>query len=66
MTLSKQEYDDIISDGTKEINENIVWEGHTNAQAREFRVDVQSEEGHPIFVKGWELFNLPYWQGMQW
>ena len=49
MTLSKDEFDDI----SKEVVGNIVWEGPSNARAREFRIDVQSEDGHPIFVKGW-------------
>ena len=53
MTLSQQEYDSIINDTTKAIVNDIVWEGGRNSPMREFRVDIDSEDGHPIFVKGW-------------
>ena len=53
MTLSNQEYEAIINDGTKRIVGDITWEGKPNAPAREFRVDVDSQTGHPIFIKGW-------------
>ena len=53
MILSQQEYDDIINDTTKVIAENIVWEGNPNSPAREFRSDIDSNEGYPIFIKGW-------------
>ena len=53
MTLSKQEYEAIISDDSKRIIGNIVWEGRRNAPSWEFRVDVDSESRHPIFIKGW-------------
>lgn len=53
MTLSRQEYAAIISDGTKHIAGDIDWVGHPNAPARQFRVDVDSEADHPIFIKGW-------------
>ena len=53
MTLSKQEYEAIISDNTKVIPGDIVWEGHPSSPAREFRIDIDSSEGYPIFVKGW-------------
>ena len=53
MTLSKEEYDTIIADGTKRIDGDLAWEGRTNAPTREFRVDIESEAGHPLFIKGW-------------
>ena len=53
MTLSQQEYDAIISDPTKIIRENIRWEGNSNSTRREIRIDIESDEGHPIFLKGW-------------
>lgn len=53
MPLSQEEYDAIIGDSTKVISENIVWEGSSHSPARQFRVDIDSDEGHPIFVKGW-------------
>ena len=53
MILSQQEYDAIINDTTKVIRENILWEGHPNSTRREFRIDVESGDGYPIFLKGW-------------
>ena len=53
MTLSQQEFEDIINDGTKIIADDIKWEGSNNAPTREFRVAVESDAGYPIFVKGW-------------
>ena len=53
MSLSQQDYDAIIDDDTKVIAENIVWEGNPNSPTREFRVDVDSDRGYSIFVKGW-------------
>ena len=53
MPLTQQEYDAIMADGTKAIDGNIVWEGHFNSPAREFRIDIESNEGYPIFIKGW-------------
>lgn len=53
MTLSQQEYNTIISDPTKVIHEDILWEGHPSSSRREFRIEVESEEGYPIFLKGW-------------
>ena len=53
MTLSQQEYDAIINDTTKVIVDDIVWEGGRNSPMREFRVNIDSEDSHPIFVKGW-------------
>ena len=53
MTLSQQEYDDIIADRSKRIDDNIVWGDIQNSSAREFRIDIDSDQGHPIFLKGW-------------
>lgn len=53
MPLSADEYRDIIADDTKRIVGDIAWEGRTTALRRWFRVDVDSESGHPLFVKGW-------------
>ena len=53
MPLIQQEYDAIIDDDTKVIAENIVWEGDSNSSTRKFRAEVDSAEGHPIFVDGW-------------
>ena len=53
MTLSEREYHAIIHDSSKVIVGEIVWEGVRHSPARKFRVDVVSEEEHPIFVNGW-------------
>lgn len=53
MTLSQQEYNAIIDDDTKVIAEDIAWQPRSNSPAREFRIDIDSDEGYPIFVKGW-------------
>ena len=53
MVISQQEYDAIISDDSKVIGGNIVWEGGPNSPTREFRIDIESDEGYPIFIKGW-------------
>lgn len=53
MTLSQQEYDAIINDTTKVINEDIEWEGSVNSPTRRFRVEIESDDEHPIFLDGW-------------
>ena len=53
MPLSQQEFDAIIADDTKVIWGNIVLEGGPNSPTREFRIDIESDEGYPIFIKGW-------------
>ena len=53
MTLSQKEYDAIINDTSKVIREDISWEGHINSSRREFRKEIESDEGYPIFLKGW-------------
>ena len=53
MTLGQQEYEAIINDPHKVIREIIHWAGNPNSTRREFKVDVESDEGYPIFVKGW-------------
>ena len=57
MVLSRDDYNAIINDDSKTIAEDIVWERASSSPAREFRIDIDSSEGYPIFVKGW--FN-PY------
>lgn len=53
MTLSQQEYAAIIDDTSKLIREDIVWEDPANSNRREFRIEIESDEGYPIFLKGW-------------
>ena len=53
MTLNNQEYEGIINDTNKAIDEDIAWEGPLRSPTREFRVDIDSDDEYPIFVKGW-------------
>ena len=53
MPLSADEYRAIIADDTKRIVGDIVWEGGPTALHRRFRVEVDSESGHSLFIKGW-------------
>ena len=52
--VTQQEIDEILSDGTKVVYEDIIWKNdddHSPAQV--FRVNVDSSSGHPIFINGW-------------
>ena len=51
--MTQQEVEAILSDDTKEISENIIWRDDDHPAAKGFRVAVNSELGHPIFVSGW-------------
>ena len=53
MILSQQEYDAIISDETKIITGDIIWDGNPNSPTRRFRIDIDSNVGQPLFVDGW-------------
>lgn len=53
MSLSKEEYEAILNDDTKVVAGDIEWEGPQRSPARQFRIDIDSDEGYPIFVKGW-------------
>lgn len=53
MTLSQQEFKAIISDETKRIERDIVWVSEQNPSAMSFRIDIDSDEGYPLFLKGW-------------
>ena len=53
MVLSQNEYEAIINDDSKTIREDIIWEARSSSPAREFRIDIDSSDDIPIFVKGW-------------
>ncbi len=53
MPLSGEEYEAIINDNTKVVAGDIEWEGPSRSPTRQFRIDIDSDEGYPIFVKGW-------------
>lgn len=54
MTLSQGEYQAIIDDQSKVITADIVWRRSRQIlSAMEFRVNINNEEGYPIFLRGW-------------
>ena len=54
MTMTQEEFEAIIADDTKEVSENIVWvDDQDHSSAQEFRAEVNSVTGHPIFIRGW-------------
>ena len=52
MTLSQGEFEAIIDDPSKGIATDIVWRRSHIYRAREFKVDINTEEGYPIFLRG--------------
>ena len=52
MSLNQEDYDAIIGN-PKVILGDIMWEGASASPSRQFRVDIESCEDYPIFLKGW-------------
>ena len=53
MALSNTEFETILSDTTKHIEAPISWqEDEDHSPAVEFRAEVQSDTGWPLFVRG--------------
>ena len=53
MPLTDGEFAAILSDDTKHIEADLTWaEDEDHSPAVEFRVDVESTNGWPLFVKG--------------
>jgi hypothetical protein len=53
MTLTQVEFEALIADISKEIEGDIVWvEDEDHSPAMEFRVEVRSMAGYPLFVRG--------------
>ncbi len=53
MTFSNAEFEALIGDGTKRIGADIAWrEDEDHSPSVEFRVEVQSDAGWPLFVRG--------------
>ena len=51
--LLQPEFEELIADTTKQIEVNISWnEDEDHSPAVEFRVEVTSNAGYPLFVKG--------------
>ena len=51
MTLSQQEYQNIIDDNTKIILEDILWETVPHTSGQRFRAEIQSD--YPLSMSGW-------------
>jgi hypothetical protein len=53
MTLTNTEFEVILSDDTKRIDGDITWqEDEDHSPSVEFRMEVQSSNGWPLFVRG--------------
>lgn len=53
MAFSESECDTILSDTTKRIEGNIAWaEDEDHSPSLEFRAEVKSSAGYPLFVRG--------------
>ena len=51
--MTQAEFDAILSDTTKRIADDIAWaEDEDHSPAVEFRAEVTSEPGYPLFVRG--------------
>lgn len=51
--MTQTEFETIINDATKRIVGDIVWEeDEDHSPAREFRAEIISDSGYPIFVNG--------------
>ena len=53
MSLTQSEFEAIVSDTTKRIDGDISWsEDEDHSPSVEFRAEVQSDPGYPLFVRG--------------
>jgi hypothetical protein len=51
--MTQTEFDAILSDGSKRIDGDISWqEDEDHSPAVEFRAEVSSDVGYPLFVRG--------------
>ena len=54
MIISQQKVEAILSDNTKTISEDIEWNADDDhSPAQEFRVEVDTIFGYPLFLNGW-------------
>jgi|GEM_PF-5467784 len=53
MSLTNTEFETILEDTTKRIEKDIVWvEDEDHSPSVEFRAEIASENGWPLFVRG--------------
>ena len=51
--MNQVEFEELLADTTKKIHGNIIWKEQENHHfAVEFRVEVVSQHGYPLFIKG--------------
>ncbi|MGG6296191.1 DUF6978 family protein [Leptolyngbya sp. AN02str] len=51
--MTKDEFESLLEDTSKQINTDITWlENAAHSPTVEFRVQVDSTEGYPLFIKG--------------
>ena len=53
MTLSKSEFNTIIATETKRVEGDINWGPDLNTLAKKFRIEIDSDEGYPLFLQGY-------------
>src|SRR5438552_264087 len=52
--MTDGEFESLLADGTKRIEQDIAWqEDEDHSPGVEFRVQVNSDPGFPLFIKGW-------------
>jgi len=52
--MTQAEFEALLADGTKRIEQDIIWqEDEDRSPGVEFRVQVISDPGFPLFIKGW-------------
>ena len=52
--MTQAEFEALLADATKRIEEDISWLGDEDrSPGLEFRVEVISDPGFPLFIKGW-------------
>ena len=60
MTLTNAEFDTILDDLSKRIGGDIVWrEDEDHSPSVEFRAEIQSDMGWPLFVRGATIRSSP-------
>ena len=53
MSLTQNEFEAILADDTKRIDGEISWsEDEDHSPSVEFRAEVQSDSGYPLFIRG--------------
>jgi len=52
--MTQAEFEALLFDETKRVDEDISWsEDEDHSPGVEFRVEVTSDPGYPLFIKGW-------------